>query len=559
MIILGIAGLFHDAAAALVRDGELLAFVEEERLIRQKHAHGKFPHYAIRFCLQQAGITIKDVDYLAFYYDSTSGILNDWRVEPFFSHFRHCPRDLFGYVENLQMIKTYVEAFAEAVGVRLEVVDHHDCHLAAAFFCSPFERANVLSLDARGEMVTAVLAKGEGTSLTRLCEIPMPHSLGMLYSAVTQFLGFPFLDGEGTVMGLASYGEDRFPDVFSHIIVPTEDGFLTRPEAYWSHAVVGWLSSVPNGLARFFGAPRPYRKNPIDGVDEHIAASLQGATEKIGFHLFELLHKKTGLRDFCLAGGVGLNAKMNGELLAHPAVDRFYVPPIANDPGGAIGAAYLLYARLTGRRPRPLPHAYYGPDYDNDAIQAVLEDTGVKYDGCRDVASCGAELLAEGKILGWFQGRMEMGPRALGNRSILAHPAVPAMKDAVNNRVKYREPWRPFGPSVLFEERARYFPGDPEAFFMTKALPTTDIGRRDLAAAVHVDGTARAQTVTQAANPLYHALIKEFGKATGVYGVLNTSFNLKGQPIVNTPREAVEMFQQTGMDYLLIGDFVVRR
>ncbi len=559
MIILGVAGLFHDAAAALVRDGELIAFVEEERLIRQKHAHGKFPHHAIRFCLRRAGISIKEVDYLAFYYDVNRSLLNDWRVEPFLSHFRNYPRDLFGYFENLQMIRAYVEAFAEASAVKLVVVDHHDCHLAAAFFCSPFSKANVLSLDARGEVVTAVLAKGEGTSITRLREVPMPHSLGMLYSAVTHFLGFPFLDGEGTVMGLASYGEDRFSDAFRQMVVPTADGFVTQPDSYWSHATVGWLSGVPNGLTRFFGEPRPYRKNPINGTDEHIAASLQQATERIGRHLFDLLYQETGWRDFCLAGGVGLNAKMNGELLSHPAVERFYVPPVANDPGGAIGAAYVLYARLTGKRPQPLPHAYYGPQYSNDAIKAVLEETGVGYEACGDVASRGAELLAEGKILGWFQGRMEMGPRALGNRSILAHPSYPAMKETVNNKVKHREPWRPFGPSVVFEERERYFQGGPEAPFMTKALRTTAVGRRDLAATVHVDGTARAQTVTAAANPLYYSLIREFGKKTGVYGVLNTSFNLKGQPIVNTPRQAVEMFHQSGMDYLVIGDFIVRR
>ncbi len=559
MIILGIAGLFHDAAAALIRDGELLVFVEEERLIRQKHAYGKFPHHAIRFCLQQAGISIKDVDYLAFYYDSARGILNDWRVEPFFSHFRRYPRDLFGYVENLQMIKTYVEAFAEAAGVKLEVVDHHDCHLAVAFWGSSFQRANILSLDARGEVVTAVLAKGDGISITRLQEIPMPHSLGMLYSAVTQFLGFAPFDEEGTVMGLASYGENRFADAFGQIVFPTANGFLTRPDSYWSHATVGWLSQVPNGLTGFFGEPRPYRKNPFNDTDEHIAASLQHATEKIGFHLFDLLYRETGWQDFCLAGGVGLNAKMNGELLSHPAVNRFYIPPVANDPGGAIGAAYLLYARLTGKRPQPITHAYYGPQYSNDAVKAVLAETGVKYEACSDVARRGAELLAEGKILGWFQGRMEMGPRALGNRSILAHPSYPSMKDAVNNRVKHREPWRPFGPSVIFEERERYFPGGPEAPFMTKALFTSDVGRRDLTAAVHVDGTARAQTVTETTNPLYYSLIKAFGKATGVYGVLNTSFNLKGQPIVNTPRQAVEMLQQSGMDYLVIGDFVVRR
>jgi carbamoyltransferase len=559
MIILGVAGLFHDGAAALVRDGELLAFVEEERLIRQKHAHGKFPYHAIRFCLRQAGISIGEVDYLAFYYDVDRSLLNDWRVEPFLSHFRNCPRDLFGYFENLQMIKAYVEAFAEAAGVKLAVVDHHDCHLAAAFFCSPLQKANILSLDARGEVVTAVLAKGEGASITRLREVPMPHSLGMLYSAVTHFLGFPFLDGEGTVMGLASYGEDRFGEAFGQMVTPTADGFVTRPESYWSHATVGWLSRVPNGLTRFFGEPRPYRENPMNGTDEHIAASLQQTTERIGSHLFDLLYRETGWRDFCLAGGVGLNAKMNGELLAHPAVRRLYVPPVANDPGGAIGAAYLLHARLTGKRPQPIPHAYYGPQYDNDAIRAVLEETGVRYEACDDVAGRGAELLAAGNIVGWFQGRMEMGPRALGNRSILAHPSYPSMKEAVNNRVKHREPWRPFGPSVISAERERYFPGGPDAPFMTKALRTTDAGRRDLTAAVHVDGTARAQTVTETANPLYYSLIHAFGKATGVYGVLNTSFNLKGQPIVNTPRQAVEMFRQSGMDFLIIGDFLVRR
>lgn len=559
MIILGIAGLFHDAAAALVRDGELIAFVEEERILRQKHAFGKFPHRAIRFCLEQAGLEFRDVDYLAFYYDCTASLLYDWRVEPFYSGFLLNPHDLFGYMQNLQLIKTYVEAYAESVGVKLEIVDHHDCHLAAAFFLSPFARANILSLDARGETVTAVLATGEGATISRLKEIPMPHSLGMLYSAVTQFLGFTPLDGEGSVMGFASYGEDRFSEAFAEMIIPTEEGFFTQPECYWSQATVGWLSSVPNGLTRFFGEPRPYRKHPFNGTDEHIAASLQATTERIGAHLLTLLHQETGLRDFCLAGGVALNAKMNGELLTHPAVDHLFVPPVSNDPGCAIGAAYMLYARLTGKRPKPIAHAYWGPQYSNDEIRAALEHAGVRYVACNDVASYGAARLAEGKILGWFQGRMEMGPRALGNRSILANPAVAAMKDLVNNKVKHRESWRPFGPSVLAEHSADYFLQGPIAPFMTKALTTTLAGQRDLAAAMHVDGTARAQTVTQDANPLYYALIKEFGRRTSVYGLLNTSFNLKGQPIVNTPLDAIAMFQQTEMDELIIGDFAVRR
>ena len=248
---------------------------------------------------------------------------------------------------------------------------------------------------------------------------------------------------------------------------------------------------------------------------------------------------------------------MNGELAAHPAVQNLYVPPAANDPGCAIGAAFLLHARETGKRPKPPPHAYFGPEYSNDEIKTALEETGVTYVACSDVTTRGAELLAEGRILGWFQGRMEMGPRALGNRSILANPAQPAMKDLVNNRVKHRESWRPFGPSVVAEQRDRYFPTSAPAPFMTKALPTTVVGQRDLAAAMHVDATARAQIVTSEANPRFHALISEFGKHTGVHGLLNTSFNLKGEPIVNTPYDAIAMFQQTGLDHLVIGDFVV--
>ena len=559
MIILGITGLFHDASAALVRDGELVAFAEEERLIRQKHAHGQFPYQAMQFCLQQAGLGFDDLDALAFYYDCSQSLLHDWKVEPFFSHFQQRPRDLLGYVQNLQMIRSYVETFAKTVDVRLEVINHHECHLATAFFCSPFDKANVLSLDARGEAVTAVLAKGEGAQISPLAEVPMPHSLGMLYSAVTQFLGFSLLDGEGSVMGLASYGEDRFAEAFDQIIVPTPDGFVTQPGDYWSQATVGWLSHVPNGLSRFFGQPRAYRTNPIDGTDEHIAASLQAATERIGAHLFDLLFQQTGWRDFCLAGGVGLNAKMNGELTAHPAVKRLYVPPAANDPGCAIGAAFALYARETGKRPTPLPHAYFGPEWSNQAIKTALEETGVSYAACSDVTTRGAELLADGKILGWFQGRMEMGPRALGNRSILANPSDARMKDQVNNRVKHREAWRPFGPSVVIEQHERYFPTAVQAPFMTMALPTTLAGQRDLNAAMHVDATARAQIVTSEANPRYHALITEFGKLTGTHGVLNTSFNLKGDPIVNTPYDAITMFQQTGLDHLVLGDFVVSR
>lgn len=557
MIVLGITGLFHDASAALVRDGELIAFAEEERLIRDKHSHGKFPYRSIEFCLSQFDLTYKDLDTIAYYYDCSESLSGDWSVEPFFSHFKNSPKDLLGYVENLQMIRRYVETFAEAVGVKLEVVDHHDCHLATAYYCSPFKNANILSLDARGETVTAVMARGEGANIQRLGAVPMPHSVGMLYSAVTQFLGFSPLDGEGSVMGLASYGQDKYKHVFDEIVTPTADGFVTDPSAYWSRETVAWLSGVPNGLIPYFGQPRPYRKNPIDGTDENIAASLQCVTEKIAAHLFDLLYEKTGYRDYCVAGGVGLNAKMNGCLLNHPSVERLYVPPASNDPGCAIGAAFLAYARRTGRRPRALAHPYFGPEWSNGQIRSALDQEGMSYSECNDVTTRAAELLAEGKILGWFQGRMEMGPRALGNRSILANPSEVGMKDRVNNLVKHREPWRPFGPSVTSEHKDLYFVTKSDAPFMTMALPTTQAGQRDLSAAVHVDTTARAQVVTRQSNPRYHSLITEFGRLSGVFGVLNTSFNLKGDPVVHTPSDAIDMFRRTGMDHLVMGDFVV--
>lgn len=558
MRILGIAGLFHDGAAALVEDGRLVAFAEEERFVGEKHAHGRFPYQAIAYCLAEGGgLSVGDIDHLAFYFDPERALAHDLEIEPFRSHFAERPTSGRDYAENLLMISRSIHDYACAHGVPLTILDHHDCHLAAAFFSSPFEKARLISLDARGEVATTVLAVGEGLHLRRVAEVAMPHSLGMLYSSVTAFLGFPPFDGEGTVMGLSAYGRPRFLDRFGEILRLTEDGFTTSEEAYWSGATVLWLGGRRPGLCRFFGEPRARRPDPRDGTDEDIAASLQKATENVAKHLADILIEAEGPGPFCLGGGVALNAHMNGALRLHPGVTELFVPPFPNDPGCAVGAAFLLWARLTGRRPEPILHPYWGPKWEGDSVRRAILEAGVRFRPLENPAKTAAELVAEGKVVGWFQGRMEGGPRALGNRSILAFPGDPGIKNRVNDRVKLRESWRPFGPTVLDRYAAAYLAGEFEAPWMTMALPASALGREALAAAVHVDGTARVQVLRREVSPLYYELIEEVGRRTGVYGVLNTSFNVKGAPVVNHPRQALEVLTRTRLDAVVIGDYLV--
>ncbi|MBI5663591.1 MAG: tetratricopeptide repeat protein [Nitrospirae bacterium] len=557
MYILGINAFYHDAAAALLKDGRIVAMAEEERFTRKKHAEGAFPHKAIEYCLRHEGITFRDVNYLTFMHDIEAILSNDPAIEPIKSSFAARP-DLYDkFRATFEGHLDYLESYCREKGLKLKIVPHHDCHLASAFFGSDFDEANIISIDGRGDKETAVLAYGKGNSIKKLLSVPMPHSLGLIYTAVTDFLGFRPFDGEGKVMGLAPYGKDRYGEIFKDIIWPTSQGFETKTEYYYP-LVYGFL----NGRSRMeeiFGDRRPPQSNSINGVDEDIACSLQTRTEEIVSHLVDLLYSMTGCRNLCLAGGVALNAKMNGKLFKKTNVENIYIQPIANDAGCALGGPMHLYNELTGKRPEKINSVYLGPSYDNDSLRGILKKSGVRYVESSDIITDCAALLAEGKIIGWFQGRMEVGPRALGNRSILADPSLPGMKDRINNKVKRRESWRPFAASILSEYKEEYLENGYDGPFMILNFGVTEKAKRDLASAIHVDYTTRPHTVTEKQNPLYYNLIKEFGRSTGVYGLLNTSFNLAGEPIVLTPEDAFKDLIDSDMDALVIGDFIMQK
>ncbi|MBI4683347.1 MAG: tetratricopeptide repeat protein [Nitrospirae bacterium] len=557
MYILGINAFYHDAAAALLKDGRTVAMAEEERFTRSKHAEGAFPHNAINFCLRHEGIDFKDINYLTFMHDIEAILSYDPTVEPIKSSFAAHPDLYEKFRKTFEGHLDYLKTYCREKGLMLKIVPHHDCHLASAFFGSDFDEANIISIDGRGDKETAVLAYGKGNSIKKLLSIPMPHSLGLIYTAVTDFLGFRPFDGEGKVMGLAPYGKDRFGEIFKDIIWPTSQGFETKTEYYYP-LVYGFV----NGRSRMeetFGNRRLPQSNSINGIDEDIACSLQARTEEIVSHLVDLLYSMTGCKNLCLAGGVALNAKMNGKLFKKSNVENIYIQPIANDAGCALGGPMHLYNELTGTRPEKISSVYLGPAYDNDSLRSILKKSGHKYMESSDIITDCAAMLAEGKIVGWFQGRMEVGPRALGNRSILADPSSPGMKDRINNKVKRRESWRPFAASILSEYKEEYLENAYDGPFMILNFGVTEKAKRDLASAIHVDFTTRPHTVSKDRNPLYYNLIKEFGRSTGVYGLLNTSFNLAGEPIVLTPEDAYKDLVNSDMDAVVIGDFILEK
>jgi carbamoyltransferase len=556
--ILGIVGGFHDAAAALIQDGRVVALVEEERFTRVKHAFGQFPHHAVKFCLDRGKVGFADLDYVTYYHNLPHLIRSTQKIKPYRQNFKRHPEKKEQFIKYFTGIDNYLRDWCRENKLKLKVISHHDCHLASAFFGSRFKESNILSVDCRGEDVSTVMAVGRGSTIKYVGEIRLPHSLGMLYTLITGFLGYRMFHGEGKVMGLASYGEDRYKGEFAKIISPTRKGFETDYRYIWNSFTDGFLVSE-NILEKVFGKARPYRNDPRNGTDEHIAASLQKKTEQIVIHLVELMYQKTGLKNLCLAGGVALNAKLNGELLKRLEVEHLYVQPLSNDAGCALGGPYWLYNQLTSKRPDPIDHVYFGPDYSQEQIKTALANQKVKFSSPDNIADRCAELLSSDNVVGWFQGNMEAGPRALGNRSILGNPANPNMKDTINEKVKHREPWRPFAPSILASYEGRYLVKPNEAPFMIVCFDTKKEALPQLSSAVHIDNTSRAQIVSGQSNPLFAELISSFGKLTGIYAVLNTSFNVRGQPIVNTPEEAIEVFLSTGMDYLAIGDYLAEK
>src|SRR6266536_2297959 len=594
MYILGISR-HHDSAAALLKDGHIVALAEEERFNRKKH-FGGFPTEAIRFCLNQARITLGDVDHVAYFWqrwpEIIHGLKHFVRYAPgtfaVFDNGRaangapargllatlssdgeqrnHDDYDVGGaFLLHIKRTFTLRQTLCEAVGytgplkMKIHLVDHHLAHAASAFVSSPFEEAAIFSVDGIGSDGTCtLLGVGRGDAIEELRRVKFPHSLGARYSTVTGYLGFNPTRDEGKVMGLASYGTDRYVEQFRELVRLGPDGTYELDLSWFQHHLTG-KHRVSQKFVDTFGPPRPCGQARIDQQYMDIAFALQRTLEETGLHIARWLHARTGLRRICLAGGVALNSVMNGRILLETPFEEFFAPPACSDAGTALGAAQYVATCKLGL-PRPSGnYIYLGPEFSEAEIEAALRQTGPVYHRPADIASFAAQQVANGKIIGWFQGRMECGPRALGNRSILADPRDPESKARLNEKIKHREPFRPFAPSVLRERAGDYFASDHPSPVMLLVFDVVGQQRERVPAVTHVDGSARVQTVSRAENPAYWQLIKAFDDLTGVPMVVNTSFNDNEEPIVCTPQDAIRCFQTTDLDGLAIGPFWVEK
>jgi carbamoyltransferase len=578
MNILGINAYHGNASAAILCDGRLLAAAEEERFNRVKYAAG-FPAAAIRYCLQEAGITLAEVDHIAI-------PRNPWaRLGTKLLYAVRLPRFARERVKALAKFASLPTELSRALGIdprriqaRFHRVEHHQAHLASTFFVSPFEQAAVLSADGLGDFASTMWATGEGHRLQVHGAIAFPHSLGMYYTALTQYLGFWKFGDEYKVMGLAAYGEPAYLEEFRRIVRGAGTLGFRLGLAYFSHhrdgADMTWRESDKTpSLGRLFSeylerrlGPTRIADAPVEQHHRNAAATLQARLEEVLFDLLRALHERTGQKALCLAGGVAFNCVANGKLFDRTPFEQIYVQPAAGDAGLAVGAAYYVYHQILAQpRSFVMNHAYWGPEFSAEQIRQALERSQVDGSGFRvtvlpeeELIKVAAKEIADGKILGWFQGRMEWGPRALGNRSILADPRRAEMKDILNQRIKHRETFRPFAPSVLEEATAEYFERSYPSPFMTLAYPVRPEKRAAIPAPTHVDGTGRLQTVSRATNPRFWRLLREFGNLTGVPVVLNTSFN-ENEPIVCRPEEAIDCFLRTKMDVLVLGNILVSK
>jgi carbamoyltransferase len=591
MYILGISCYYHDAASALLRDGSLIAAAEEERFSRIKHDSG-FPTNAIRFCLEQAGIQSSELTYVVFY-EKPFRKLDRILMTALQTYPQSCAvfrESMISWMTDKLWVSTTLNSELGIPKERILFSDHHLSHAASAFFCAPFEEAAIMTVDGVGEWVTATWGVGKGNQITLQKQIEFPHSLGLLYSAFTAFLGFEVNEGEYKVMGMASYGQPRYLDEVWKLVQSNSDGSFSLDLDYFcfQHST---SQTYNRKFLQLFGDPRPsntlffteqtdlpsYFGTPPGNFlqlcerNQHyadVAASIQRVTEDLLLNMANNLYKQTGLKRLCLAGGVALNSVANSRLLNETPFEEIYIQPSAGDGGGALGAALWASHSLFGQPRRfVMDHAYWGRSYTGSEISDFLTDTNIdnrSFDDDDALLDHVVEGLVRGKVVGWFQGRFEWGPRALGNRSILADPRNPAMKDIVNAKIKFREPYRPFAPSVLAEQVENYFElPDADIHFparyMLYVVPVRPSQRKVIPAVTHVDGTARLQIVYSAESPRYYRLIERFWQATGVPVVLNTSFNLQGEPIVNSPADAFNTFSKNGMDMLVLENFLVEK
>lgn len=584
MNILGISAFYHDSAACLLRDGELVAAAQEERFSRKKHDH-RFPKAAVAACLKAGGLTVDDIDHVVFYekpFSKFARILD--------THLAFAPRGLKAFMMAIPSWiteKLWIPGLVEeALGAHrpLLFADHHESHAASAFFPSPFERAAVLTIDGVGEWATSSYGVGVGNRVTLHREMHFPHSLGLLYSAVTYFTGFKVNSGEYKVMGLAPYGEPRFvKQIKEHLIDLREDGSFSMNQEYFNYCA-GLTMTSPK-IEELFGGPPRAPESKLTQREMDLARSVQEVTEEIVLKMAAHVRKETGESKLCLAGGVALNCVANGKLLRSGIFDDIWIQPAAGDSGGALGAAYIGWHHYHDKPVQPkqgrdrMLGSYLGTAYSNDEIGSFLTAQRVPAELLDDdtLATRVAALLAEGMVVGWFQGRMEFGPRALGGRSILGDPRSPEMQRKMNLKIKFRESFRPFAPSVLAEKAGEWFELDRDSPYMLIVAPVREEVRRKMSAEeealwgidklnvprssvpaiTHVDYSARIQTVREEVHPAYHRLLSKFNELTGCPMLVNTSFNVRGEPIVESPMDAYRCFMRTEMDVLVLGGYLL--
>ena len=592
IVILGISAFYHDSAAAIIVDGKIIAAAQEERFTRKKH-DPSYPTNAINYCLSEANISLDQLDYITFYdkpFLKFERLLETYvaLAPKGFQSFRMSMpiwlrEKLFLKDMLIKEIKKVDKSFNAD---KMMFSEHHFSHAASAFYASPFEEAVVITLDGVGEWSTTTVAIGKGHELNVVKEIHFPHSLGLLYSAFTYYIGFRVNSGEYKVMGLAPYGEPKYKDlILDKLIDLKEDGSFRLDQSYFNYAT--GLTMVNQKFADLFG--KPIRKPDTDKLTQFhmdIAASVQAVTEEVVITMTRSLAKEYNILNLCLAGGVALNCVANGKILRDRAFKDIWIQPASGDAGGALGAALALYHKELNQ-PRvinpndAMQGSYLGPGYEQDSIENELSTCGAKFELVTEdeMIEQTAQALAEGKALGWFQGRMEFGPRSLGGRSILGDPRSEKMQKTLNLKVKYRESFRPFAPSVLREDVSDWFKADYDSPYMLlvddvkkdkriemteeeKALFGIDklnVKRSSIPAVTHVDYSARIQTVFKQTNPKYHALITKFKEKTGCSVVVNTSFNVRGEPIVCTPEDAFNCFMGTELDLLVVGNYILRK
>ncbi|HZQ94523.1 MAG TPA: carbamoyltransferase C-terminal domain-containing protein [Candidatus Sulfotelmatobacter sp.] len=574
MLILGL-NMFHaDASAAIVLDGEVKFAIAEERLNRHKH-FGGFPGLAVKACLDAVGAKISDVEHLAVGQDSDANLIR--KVQYALSN----PAKVLNFIrlrqrkEAMRDLRTLVAKALDVDSQRLKFqehhLEHHIAHVASAYYCSPWEKAAGFSYDGSGDFVSTMMTRCEGNDIEVLERVFLPHSLGSLYTMICEFIGYTKYGDEGKVMGLAPYGKETYCPEISKIVSPKNGSFQLDLSYFKPLGSNQGMQVLPDGTVRLarhfsdrmeklFGEPRRPQAE-ITQRDMDLAFALQHRFEEIFFHLLNRLHSKVTLDDLTMAGGCALNSVANGKLFERTPFRHTYIQPAAGDEGLAIGAALHTYhSVLKQSRRHELKHSYLGPEFSESRIQSALQNAGLpcrKLDRARLVEET-AEQIAAGNVVGWFQGRMEWGPRALGNRSIVAHPGRPDMKDILNARIKHREWFRPFAPSILAEYQHEYFEHDHPSPFMLHVYKIRPEKREALCAVNHVDDTGRLQTVTREENPMYYDLITAFHRKTGLPVILNTSFN-ENEPIVCTPEEAIDCFRRTRMDVLAIGPFLVEK